>query len=82
MGSAEIPWRERIFVPVNFAAEITGVSRATVYRLRDDGKLIFRRIGGKTLVTVESLAKLVDNPDDWSPSDQGAAGRAKRRGAP
>lgn len=69
-SGSSIPWRERVLVPINFASEIIGVSRSTIYRLQADGKLVFKRIGGKTLVTVASLTHLLDNPDDWTPKSK------------
>ena len=77
-GSAEIPWRERPFQPLPRAREITGVSIASLYKLADEGRLVFRRIAGRTLVETVSLVQLIDAAEPWTPSDRGAAARASR----
>lgn len=73
-----IPWRERPFVPLLMAAELLGLSPASLYRLETEGKLTFRRLGGRTLVAVETIVTLIDAAEDWAPSDRGAAARAAR----
>lgn len=74
----EIPWRQRPFLPLLTAAGLLGLSSASLYRLEAEGRLSFNRLGGRTLVTVPSLIKLIDAADSWSPSERGAAARAKR----
>lgn len=78
-----VPWRERAFTPVNITSEILGVSPASVYALQAQGSLEFFRIAGRTLVSVESLKRVVDNAEPWVASDRGkeardATGRAKQ----
>lgn len=73
-----IPWRERPFVPLLMVSELLGVSPASVYRLETEGRLVFRHIGGRTVVTVTSLIDFVDTAEEWSPSTQGTAARAAR----
>lgn len=78
-----IPWRERAYLPLETAAEILGVSRAALYPMESRGDLTFRRIAGRTQVSVPSLVELIERPDAWTASDRGAAARAARarRGA-
>lgn len=57
---ASLPWRERAFLTLSTASEIVGLSPATLYNLESAGKLDFRRLGGRTLVTTQSLIALVD----------------------
>ena len=75
---SSIPWRDRPFVPLLLAAELLGLSPASLYRLETEGKLTFRRLGGRTLVSVETIVALIDAAEDWTPSDRGAAARAAR----
>jgi len=76
---SEIPWRQRPFLPLETAAELLGLSRSSLYRLESEGKVIFNRLGGRTLVAVASVVKLVDAAEQWAPSNRGSAARAKRR---
>ncbi|WP_156752770.1 hypothetical protein [Mesorhizobium sp. WSM3873] len=76
---AEIPWRQRPFLPLITAAELLGLSPSSLYRLESERRLTFNRLGGRTLVTVGSLITLIDSADDWTPSDRGSAARAKRQ---
>lgn len=74
-----LPWRERAFVQLGMSAEILGVSQASVYNLEAKGQLAFRRVAGRTVVSVESLAALIDSAEPWTASDRGADARASRR---
>jgi len=75
---SSIPWRDRPFLPLLSAAELLGVSPASLYRLETEGKLSFTRINGRTLVVVETIVALIDNTEGWAPSTRGSAARAKR----
>lgn len=75
----EIPWRQRPFLPLLAAAELLGLSPSSLYRMESEGKLTFNKLGGRTLVTVGSLMKLIETADTWTPSDRGSAARAKRQ---
>lgn len=75
----EIPWRQRPFLPLITAAELLGLSPSSLYRLEAEGRLSFNRLGGRTLVAVTSLVKLIDGAEEWTPSDRGSAARAKRQ---
>ena len=76
-----LPWRERAFVQLGMSAEILGISPASVYNLEAKGQLAFRRVAGRTVVSVESLAALIDSAEPWTASDRGATARASRRRA-
>lgn len=76
--SASLPWRERAFVPLTLAAEILGVSRGSIYLLETKGSLVFARVGGRTVVPVDSLTAFIDNLEPWSASDRGKEARAAR----
>jgi len=45
-------------VSVDDAARMLGVGRTTVYKLMEDGKLDKIKIGGRTLISVESIRRL------------------------
>lgn len=73
------PWRDRPLLPLKVAAEIVGVSVASLYRFADEGRLKFRQLAGRTLVDTKSLINLADSADDWTPRDVGKEARAKRK---
>ena len=73
------PWRDRPLLPLKVAAEIVGVSVASLYRFADEGRLKFRQLAGRTLVDTKSLIKLAESADDWAPRDVGKESRAKRK---
>lgn len=76
--NSRLPWRDRAFVPLGLAAEIIGVSPASVYALEARGDLSFSRIAGRTLVSVASLKAAIDNAEPWTASDRGKEARAAR----
>ncbi len=75
---ATVSWRERAFLPLATAAEVLGLSPASLYRFEAEGRLVFNRMAGRTLVNVNSLIVLIDSAEEWAPSGRGAAARAKR----
>lgn len=50
---------DRIAVDVNEAARITGLSRAFLYILMQEGRLKKRKVGTRTLLLVADLRRLV-----------------------
>ena len=78
ISGTAIPWRERMRLPVNLAAQIAGVSPASLYKFESQGRLAFRRLGGRTVVVTESLIALIENDEAWAASERGSAARAKR----
>jgi hypothetical protein len=72
-------WRDAVLLPLQQAKLISGVSTATLYRAQENGELDFRSLGGRTLVTTESLIKYIESATPWVASDRGEAGRASRR---
>ncbi|WP_417578592.1 hypothetical protein [Pelagibacterium sp.] len=71
-------WRARPLLPIKMAANIAGVSPASLYRAQTDGSIEFKRLAGRTLVTTQSLVAMIDGAEPWTPSDRGAHGRAAR----
>jgi hypothetical protein len=61
------------------AAELCGVSIASLYRFSDEGRLVLRRLGGRTLVDTKSLIALIESAENWTPYDRGKEARAKRK---
>lgn len=81
MQTEMIPWRQRDVVTIRAAAELLGCSRAQVYNLRKTHNLEFVLIGGRTLVRVEGLARLIDTAPAWTPrpyADKATATRVER----
>lgn len=76
---ASLPWRERAFLPLPIASQVIGLSTATLYNMESAGKIEFRRVGGRTLVTTESLIRLVENAERQAPRvERTAKARAAR----
>jgi len=75
----QTPWRDRPLHPLKTAAEIIGVSVASLYRFSDQGRLTLRRLGGRTLVETKSLIALAESAEKWTPYDRGKEARAKRK---
>ncbi|KOX59955.1 hypothetical protein ADL19_03670 [Streptomyces purpurogeneiscleroticus] len=63
---------------MDVAAEVTGLSRSTIYRLASDGRLTLRRLAGRVVVETAGVLTLVENAEPWRPGTRGAAARAKR----
>jgi hypothetical protein len=77
-NSTEIPWRDRPFQPVQRAEEITGISAASLYKFAKEGRLTFRRLGGRTLIETAGLIDLINSAEPWTPSARGTQARAAR----
>ncbi|MDB5535019.1 MAG: hypothetical protein JWO28_3334 [Hyphomicrobiales bacterium] len=75
------PWRERPNLQLKIAAEIAGVSPASLYRFSDEGKLKLKEFGGRTLVDTKSLIALIESAKDWTPKPRGGEARAARKTA-
>ena len=79
--SEAIHWRERPLHSMQAASNIAGVSKASLYRFANDGRLKLKRLAGRTLVETKSLIALVDAADDWTPAtrtNKACAARAAR----
>lgn len=75
---APLPWQHTTFLPLKRAGEIAGLSPASLYAYQKDGRVEFKRLGGRTLVTTKSIIALLETAEEWTPLDRGSAGRAKR----
>ncbi|WP_210235284.1 helix-turn-helix domain-containing protein [Mesorhizobium sp. M00.F.Ca.ET.217.01.1.1] len=51
---------ERLAYPIDEACWAIGVGRSVLYRFHREGKVEFRKLGGRTLVPVESLRRLIE----------------------
>lgn len=76
---AQTPWRDRPFLQLKVAAEIIGLSPASLYRFSDEGKLTLKELGGRTLVETKSFIDLIDSAEDWTAKTRGKEARAARR---
>lgn len=74
-----LPWHEKRFNTLQFTSQFTGVSVPSLYKLAKEGKIALRRVAGRTLVETSSIRTLVDNAPAWTPSNAGAAARARRK---
>ncbi|SFZ86679.1 hypothetical protein SAMN02983003_3873 [Devosia enhydra] len=78
MAHETLDWRSRPLQNMNAACEIAGLSAASLYRAQAEGRLEFKRLGGRTMVPTDSLIRFMESAEPWTPSQQGAAARAKR----
>lgn len=60
-------WAERKYLSTHIAAGVLGLSRAAVYALERAGDLQFVRLGGRTMVRTETILRLLENPEPWTP---------------
>lgn len=74
-------WRERPLLQLKIAAELAGVSPASLYRFSDEGKLKLKELGGRTLVDTKSLIALIESARDWTPKQRGGEACAARKAA-
>lgn len=51
---------QKIAYTVSEALSLIGIGRTNFYKLAGEGKLDLRKVGGRTLVTAESLQRLID----------------------
>jgi hypothetical protein len=76
-----VPWRDRPFLRVKAVAELTGLSRATIYSLAGAKRLTFKVLAGCVVVETAGVAALIDNAGAWGSDGQvkrGAAARAAK----
>jgi excisionase family DNA binding protein len=59
-----IPIRQRVSCTVRDAAQVTGISRTRIYELLADGTLAGTVVGGRRLVFVRSLLRLLGEDRD------------------
>lgn len=76
-----VPWQSRPYLRMDVTAEVTGLSRSTIYRLASAGRLTLRRLAGRVVVETGGVLTLVETAEPWRPGTRGAAARAKRAGA-
>jgi hypothetical protein len=74
-----LPWQQTAQLPLSRASEIAGVSTSSLYALEAQGKLTFRRLAGRTLVSTPSLISLIESSEPWKPSERGKEARATRK---
>ena len=80
-GQFSTPWRELPHLPLKRAAEIAGLSPATLYHANSKGELVFVRLGGRTLVQTESLKAYIATAEKWTPSHKVAKANEARKAA-
>jgi hypothetical protein len=73
-----MPWQERPYQQMRIASEIAQISEAALYKAEKEGLLTFVRLAGRTLVETRSFITFLDRAEPWTPSDRGAAARARR----
>jgi len=56
----DVPFSERLTVPINEALRATGIGRTKLYQLISEGKIEVVKIGTRSLVTTRSLRAVFD----------------------
>ena len=69
----------RALLPVKVTAGAAGISPAQVYAFARAGRLRMVKLGGRTLVTRESLQALLDSAVPYVPDGSNPRGRARAR---
>jgi excisionase family DNA binding protein len=59
MGTAGVPFSERITCSIKEAAAATGLGRSTLYELMDEGRIEYAKVNSRRLVFVKSLLALL-----------------------
>lgn len=54
---------EKLAYTVPEALAAIGIGRTNLYKLAGEGKLALRKVGGRTLVTADSLRRLIDEAE-------------------
>jgi hypothetical protein len=65
--NTSILWRERALITLSNASAVGGISISRLYEFEKEGRLRFRRLGGRTLLEVRSLIALIDSLPQWTP---------------
>ncbi len=76
--ASSVPWQARPLTSLQTAGALVGVSVASLYKFAAEGRLVFKRLGGRTLVETSSLVDLIGRVEDWSPSAHTAAATKAR----
>ena len=61
MADPEAPGLEPISVRIPGAVRMTGLSRSRIYELMKSGEIEFVKVGGSTLILVESLRAFIQS---------------------
>jgi excisionase family DNA binding protein len=61
MAAPEAPRLEPISVRIPGAVRLTGLSRSRIYELMKSGEIEFVKVGGSTLILVESLRAFIQS---------------------
>jgi excisionase family DNA binding protein len=75
-------WRCRAFLSLPSAAQVLGVSRTSLYKMANAGEVSLVRLGGRTLIRSEEVARLADGAEPWQPSQRAKKARAAKAGGP
>jgi hypothetical protein len=63
---------------VQNSAAVAGCSTGQIYNLARTGRLVLKKLAGRTLVDTSSLIAFIDSAEPWSPSDRNKAANAAR----
>ena len=79
MSRSDVDVTEPRGFTVNEAAARLSVSRATLYRMRDDNQISFKKIRGRTIVPASEVRRIVAVSNDDSHSADGPSVRVPVR---
>ncbi|WGT48903.1 helix-turn-helix domain-containing protein [Thioclava nitratireducens] len=76
--SAVENWRSRALLSLPDAGKVLGISRSSLYKMANAGEVSLVRLGGRTLVRSEEVARLADGVETWRPSERATKARAAK----
>lgn len=71
-------WRYRALLSLPDAAKVLGISRSSLYKMANAGEVSLVKLGGRTLVRSEEIARLADGVEPWRPCERAAKAQATK----
>ncbi|TNF15447.1 MAG: DNA-binding protein [Rhodobacteraceae bacterium] len=78
--SAVENWRSLALLSLPDAAKVLGISRSSLYKMANAGEVSLVKLGGRTLVRSEEIARLADGVEPWRPSGRATEARVAQPG--
>ena len=63
-------WRDYLFIRMDEAAAVLGLSRAALYSMAQNGRISLKSLSGRTLVPVADVIRLESEAKPWAASSK------------